>query len=89
MVGGLFGWCSHRDQLRRPLPLILKSRGWAHVEGDFSCPNPPDLGRERNTESVSELHLYVKFVLQLTVVFYWEGQVLDSSTPLSEQTRGN
>ena len=63
VVGGLFGWCSHRDQLRSSSPLILKSRGWAHVEGDLSCPNPPDLGRERNTESVSELHLCVKFVL--------------------------
>ena len=59
VVGGLFEWCSHRDQLRSPLPLILKSRGLAHVEGDLRCPNPPDPERERNTGSVPELHLWL------------------------------
>ena len=39
-----------------PRHLILKSRGWAHVEGDLRCPSPPDSRRERNTGSVSELH---------------------------------
>ena len=39
-----FDWCSHRDQLRSPSPLILKSRGWAHVEGTLGVPVLPTQG---------------------------------------------
>ena len=66
VVGGVI-WFVQSQGLTQE-SLALKSREWADVEGDLRCPNPPDLGRKRNTGSVPELHLCGQMLLKFVFV---------------------